>query len=95
MRMRTYYLSQLLVAGAAVAMIAVPTASGDPIRSPGGTYCGAFCGTYNSYNGDHLAAAAVPVPPRSPASQPWVPPAFPSSHALPIVSAAGDPIHQR
>ena len=95
MRMRTYYFTQLLVAGAAVATIALPTASGDPIRNPGGAYCGQYCGTYSGLSGDHFGAGAAPVPPRSPASLPWLAPALPNSHALPIVNAAGDPIHRR
>ena len=68
MRFRPYYLTPVLVAGAAaVAIVAVPTAIVVPAPPPqagvvnthmagrdtGGSYCGDFCGSYSPYSAVH------------------------------------------
>jgi hypothetical protein len=86
--LRTYLLSQLLVAGAAMATIAVATGGGHH----GGAYCGQYCDSYSGYDGGAgTARESAPIP----ALSPWVASVVPDFRALPTVSAAGDPSHQR
>jgi hypothetical protein len=90
--LRTYLLSQLLVAGAAMATIAVATGGGHPSGHHGGAYCGQYCDSYSGYDGGAgTARESSPIP----ASSPWVASVVPDFRALPAVSAAGDPTHQR
>ena len=77
MRFRPYYLTPVLVAGAAAAaIVAAPTAIVAPARpqqagivttpmaghDTGGSYCGGFCGSYNAY-GYYRGAPGLPTPP--------------------------------
>lgn len=88
MATRRYYLTTLLVVGAsAVAIAAAPTAIAAPGANPGGDYSG--------YDAANPGAAAIPTPPWGRASQPGIAPGSPTSHALPIVNASGDPSRQR